>query len=68
MPGGVLVGNAEGVVAIPQAVAEEVALAALEQEELEEFVLKKIQSGASIRGVYPPDAQTRAEYEAERRQ
>lgn len=67
MPGDVMVGDGDGVVAIPRAVAEEVALAALEQEELEAFVLEKIQGGASIRGVYPPDAQTRAEFEARRR-
>jgi len=65
MPGDVMVGDADGVVAIPAAV-EEVALAALEQERLEAFVLTRIQSGASIIGVYPPDAKTRAEYEAQR--
>lgn len=64
MPGDVVVGDAEGVVAIPRAVAEEVALAALEQERLEEFILAKVAAGASIRGVYPPDERTRAEYEA----
>jgi regulator of RNase E activity RraA len=67
MPGDVVVGDADGVVIIPQAVAEEVAFAALEQEELEAFVLKKIESGASIIGVYPPDEQTRAEFEQQRR-
>lgn len=64
MPGDVLAGDAEGVVALPRAVAEEVALAALEQERLEEFILAKVAAGASIRGVYPPDERTRAEYEA----
>jgi regulator of RNase E activity RraA len=64
MPGDVMVGDADGVVAIPAKVAEEVALGALEQERLEAFVLGKIQSGASIIGVYPPDEKTRAEYEA----
>lgn len=67
MPGDVMVGDAEGVVAIPRAVAEEVALAALEQEELEAFILQKIQGGSSIVGVYPPDAETRAEFESWRR-
>lgn len=67
MPGDVIAGDADGVVAIPRAVAEEVALAALEQERLEAFVLRKVQGGASIRGVYPPDEQTRAEYEAQRK-
>lgn len=65
-PGDVIVGDAEGVVVIPAHVAEDIAKAASQQEDLEEFVLDKVQGGASIRGVYPPDAQTRAEYEAKR--
>lgn len=67
LPGDVIAGDAEGVVVIPRQVAEEVALAALEQERLEAFVLDKVRHGASIRGVYPPDEQTLAEYEAHRR-
>jgi regulator of RNase E activity RraA len=66
MPGDVVVGDADGVIAIPRAVAAEVAQAALEQEELEAFILGKIEAGSSILGVYPADATTRAEYEAER--
>jgi regulator of RNase E activity RraA len=68
MPGDVVVGDADGVVVIPQAVAEEVALTALEQEEIEAFVLTKVEAGASIIGVYPPDEQTRAEFSATRAQ
>lgn len=63
MPGDVIVGDGEGVVAIPAAVAEEVAHAAYEQERLEEFIQQKIAAGASILGVYPPDEQTKAEFE-----
>jgi regulator of RNase E activity RraA len=66
MPGDVMVGDADGVVSIPRTVAEEVARAAVEQERLEAFVLGKIQGGASIIGVYPPDDKTRAEYERQR--
>ncbi len=64
MPGDVIVGDGEGVVAIPAAVAEEVAHAAYEQERLEEFIQQKIAGGASILGVYPPNDETKAEYEA----
>ncbi len=64
MPGDVMVGDGEGVVAIPAHVAEEVAHAAYEQERLEEFIQQKVASGASILGVYPPDEATKAEYEA----
>lgn len=67
MPGDVMVGDGEGVVAIPAQVAEEVAHDAYEQERLEEFIQQKVASGASILGVYPPDEQTRAEYAQWRR-
>jgi regulator of RNase E activity RraA len=63
IPGDVIVGDAEGVVAIPQAVAESVALDAAAQDDLEAFLLEQVQAGASILTAYPPDEATRAEYE-----
>ncbi|GAW47874.1 MULTISPECIES: ribonuclease activity regulator RraA [unclassified Nocardioides] len=63
-PGDVLVGDLEGVVCIPRHLAEEVAVAAEAQERLEDFLLDKVRAGASIIGVYPPNQETRAEYEA----
>jgi regulator of RNase E activity RraA len=67
MPGDVIVGDGEGVVAIPAKVADEVAHDAYEQERLEEFIQAKVAAGASILGVYPPNDQTRAEYDAWRK-
>lgn len=67
MPGDVIVGDGEGVVAIPAQVAEEVARDAYEQERLEEFIQEKIRQGASILGVYPPNDETRAEFALWRR-
>jgi regulator of RNase E activity RraA len=67
MPGDVVVGDAEGVVVIPRHVAEEVALAAWEYEQLETFALEKVRSGASIVGTYPPSEATKAEFERSRR-
>lgn len=64
MPGDIMVGDGEGVVAIPAAMAEAVAHDAYEQERLEEFVQAKIAGGASILGVYPPNEETQAEYAA----
>jgi regulator of RNase E activity RraA len=66
LPGDVVVGDAEGVVVLPRSIAEEVAIEAEAQESLEEFVLSKIESGASIVDVYPPSAAIRAEYERQR--
>ena len=64
LPGDIIVGDAEGVVVVPVHFAAEVARIAVEMEMRENFLLKKIQSGASIVGTYPPDESTLAEYEA----
>lgn len=63
LPGDIIVGDAEGVVVVPIQFAAEVAQIALEMEARENFLLKKIQSGASIVGTYPPNESTLAEYE-----
>ena len=64
IPGDVIVGDAEGVMVIPRAEAEAVARDGWEQERKEEFIYGKVAAGASIIGVYPPNAETLAEYEA----
>jgi len=67
MPGDIMVGDGDGVVCIPRAQADKIAGSGLEQEELEAFVLGKIQAGAPLRGTYPPSPATVAEFEAWRR-
>ena len=62
-PGDIIVGDEEGVVVVPAHLAEQVAQTAAEMEEKEVFITEKIQAGASIIGVYPPDEKTLAEYE-----
>ncbi|MGA9856514.1 MAG: fumarylacetoacetate hydrolase family protein [Solirubrobacteraceae bacterium] len=64
MPGDVVVGDAEGVVILPAAIAEEIAHAALEVEDREAFALERVRAGESIRGIYPLSEQRRPEYEA----
>jgi regulator of RNase E activity RraA len=66
-PGDIIVGDAEGVVAIPANIAEDVAREALAQSEFEDWVEGKVKEGRSIFGLYPPSAETRAEYEAFRK-
>jgi regulator of RNase E activity RraA len=66
LPGDVLVGDAEGVIVIPFDLAHDVATAAAEQEEKEEFIIGKIREGSSILGVYPPNEATLAEFEQNR--
>lgn len=63
-PGDVIVGDAEGIVVLPRHLAAEVARDTAAQDRFENWALSKIESGASIRGVYPPDEDTRAEFEA----
>ncbi|MEQ3551050.1 hypothetical protein WIS52_11260 [Pseudonocardia nematodicida] len=65
-PGDVLLGDDDGVVVIPRALAAEVAEAAAEQEALEEFIAGKVRAGAALPGVYPPSPELRAEFEARR--
>ena len=62
-PGDIIVGDEEGVVVVPAHLAEQTAQTAAEMEEKEVFITEKIQAGASIVGVYPPDEKTLAEYE-----
>jgi 5-oxopent-3-ene-1,2,5-tricarboxylate decarboxylase / 2-hydroxyhepta-2,4-diene-1,7-dioate isomerase len=64
MPGDIIVGDAEGVIVLPAAMAEDVARAALEQEEREAWALERVQAGESIRGVFPLSAARHGEFEA----
>jgi regulator of RNase E activity RraA len=63
-PGDVLVGDAEGVVVIPAHLAAEVAADAAEQERLEAWILAEVEAGRSIFGLYPPDDEALARYQA----
>ena len=65
-PGDIMVGDRDGVICIPRHLAEEVAHDSLEQEELEEFILKKVEGGSPLRGTYPPDEHTLRAYEDSR--
>jgi regulator of RNase E activity RraA len=66
-PGDVVVGDAEGVVVIPAKMAEEVAKEAEAQTEFEDWVEARVKEGRSIFGLYPPNAETKAEFEAYRK-
>ncbi len=52
-PGDLLVGDADGVVVVPDHVATEVAAAAKEQERKERFIAEQVAKGASVAGLYP---------------
>ena len=63
-PGDVVVGDQEGVVVIPANIAEEVAKEAEAQTVFEDWVEAKVREGRSIFGLYPPNPETKAEFEA----
>ena len=59
-PGDVVVGDGEGVVVIPAAIADEIADEATEMTAFEDFVSEKVNEGRSILGLYPPTARRAA--------
>jgi regulator of RNase E activity RraA len=63
LPGDVVVGDGEGVVVIPAAHAEAVALGAAEQELVERFALERVRAGESIADLYPLAESRQAEFE-----
>ncbi|MFA7665991.1 MAG: ribonuclease activity regulator RraA [Burkholderiaceae bacterium] len=52
-PGDVVVGDREGVIVIPAAIADEVAEEAVEMTVYEDFVTERVRAGQSILGLYP---------------
>ncbi len=67
-PGDVVVGDAEGVVVIPAALADEIAEEAVEMTTFEDFVTEQVLQGRSILGLYPPtDEQSRIDFAAWRK-
>lgn len=65
-PGDIMVGDQEGVVCVPQHLAQEVAEAAYEQEQLEAWIANEIAHGKPLRGTYPPDRSTLERYHQQR--
>ena len=64
-PGDIVVGDGEGVVIIPQHLADEIAAEAVEMTLFESFVAERVDAGASITGLYPPtNPETRPAFEA----
>ncbi|XWN33868.1 MAG: ribonuclease activity regulator RraA [Devosia sp.] len=66
-PGDIVVGDANGVAAIPLHVAEEVAEKAAEKEALEAFCAERLRDGAPLSTTYPPNEETVAAFHASRK-
>jgi regulator of RNase E activity RraA len=65
-PNDVIVVDADGAVVIPAALLDQVVAVAVEQERLEGWILREVESGSPLPGLYPPNAEHRARYEATR--
>ena len=62
-PGDMIVADDDGAVLIPDGHVAEVVSAGAEQERLEAWIMKEVERGAALPGLYPPNAETKARYE-----
>ena len=62
----ILLVDDDGAVLIPQAMLDSVLSEAPEQEKLEAWIMEEVNRGASLPGLYPPNAEQKARYEAQR--
>jgi regulator of RNase E activity RraA len=62
-PGDIIFGDSEAVIVVPHHMAEEIAAEGAAMERRERFLFTEIESGRSIAGVYPPNAETLARYQ-----
>jgi regulator of RNase E activity RraA len=63
-PGDIIFGDSEAVIVVPRHLAADLAAEGAEMERRESFLIREIEAGRSIVGVYPPDAATTARYQA----
>jgi regulator of RNase E activity RraA len=66
-PDDVIVADGDGAVVIPAALVAEIAAEGAEQERLEAWIMGEVEAGAKLPGLYPPDAENRARYEASKK-
>ncbi len=64
MPNDVVVVDADGAVLIPAALLGDVIAASVEQERLEGWIMREVERGVPLPGLYPSDAATKARYDA----
>ncbi|WP_246797598.1 ribonuclease activity regulator RraA [Burkholderia perseverans] len=66
-PDDLIVVDTDGAIVIPAALVDTIANAAPEQERLEGWIMEQVRNGASLPGLYPPNEENRARYEAYKR-
>ena len=63
-PNDVVVVDQDGAVLIPAALLDEILPIAVEQERLEGWIMEQVDTGTPLPGLYPPNAENLAKYEA----
>ncbi|WP_243230765.1 fumarylacetoacetate hydrolase family protein [Microbacterium sp. CIAB417] len=66
LPGDIIVGDGDGVLVIPPGIAEEVADAALAQEDEDAWIAEQVAAGHAVDGLFPMNAHWRARYETDK--
>jgi regulator of RNase E activity RraA len=66
-PNDVIVADDDGAVVIPAALVDHVVTEGPAQERLEAWIMGEVEKGAALPGLYPPNADTLARYEAEKK-
>jgi regulator of RNase E activity RraA len=66
-PNDVIVVDEDGAVLIPANLLDDVLALAVEQENLEAWIMSEINAGAELPGLYPPNADNKARYEASKK-
>jgi len=66
-PDDVIVVDADGAVVIPQAMLDSILDEASEQERMEAWIMKEVERGCPLPGLYPMNAETKERYERSRR-
>lgn len=62
-PGDYVIGDPDGVVVVPETLAEAAAMECADHDRLEEFIRERVRGGAPLAGNYPPTEAIRLEFE-----
>jgi regulator of RNase E activity RraA len=63
-PNDIVVVDQDGAALIPAALLDDVLAVAVEQERLEDWIMREVEQGAVLPGLYPPNAENQARYKA----
>jgi regulator of RNase E activity RraA len=67
-PDDLIVVDTDGAVVVPAAFVDEMVATAPEQERLEGWIMQQVDAGAALPGLYPPNEENKARYEASKRE